>query len=472
MESQPRDVPAQAEAETHHVATPEQRVLDLGELSGVVGDPTGQREQAREKIRSQRKSARQAAIDRSGAAPGAHYFGWLYLAAWAVGTFPLFADPNHRLWFVPWIVMLAYGLLGHAKAEQTGTMFEFADSVYYLGFTLSVGALLASLDPFNPNVRPDAEKIFRLFGQALITTLFGVVGRTALQTFYRLPTETIEEVNQRLTAEARRYVEQLSELTTSMDRILTTQVRSTETQLVPQFATLENVLRMTVTDLTVVSGGAQVLKETVKEATSALGVMMGQYQARSRDITTSHDSMVNSAKQLSSAFSGASDLTVASVSQFSDAVEILDQQAKSVSSALERVATSLSSVTVDPTPLAGPIAAIGEAVREVGDATRAEATGLKAATKALLEEVERVQSAHSDLTRRDFTAALDRFAKQLDALSDATANQRTLTEGEVEMLQKQVTTTLAAARDVSAALEEITTIVLARLKELTGATRG
>jgi archaellum component FlaC len=426
VESQPKDVSGEPEAETHRVPTPERNVIDLGELSGVPGDSAGQRQQAREKILLQRKTARQAAVDRSGAAPGAHYFGWLYLAAWALGTFPLFADPNHRLWFIPWIVMLGYGLLGHAKAEQTGTMFEFADSVYYLGFTLSVGALLASLDPFNPAAKPDAERLFRLFGLALITTLFGVVGRTALQTFYRLPSETIEEVNQRLTAEARRYVERLSELTTSMDRILTTQVQVTEAKLIPQFATLENALRMTVTDLTVISGGAQALKETMTHATSALGVMTEQYQARSRDITASHDSIVDSANQLSSAFSGASDSTVASASQFSDAIEILDQQAKSVSSALEKVAADL----------------------------------------------ERIQSAHSDLTRRDFNAALDTFAQQLDGLSEATANQRRLTEGEVEMLQKQVTTTLAAARDVSAALEEITTLVLARLQQLTAATNG
>jgi hypothetical protein len=361
VESQPKDVPGEPEAGTHRVVTSEQPVLDLGELSGTIGDSSAQREQSREQVRALRRSAAQAAVDRSGAAPGAHYFGWLYLAAWALGTFPLFADPDHRLWFVPWIVMLGYGLLGHAKAEQTGTMFEFADSVYYLGFTLSVGALLASLDPFNPNAKPDAERLFRLFGLALITTLFGVVGRTALQTFYRLPSETIEEVNQRLTAEARRYVDRLSELTASMDRILTTQVQTTEAKLVPQFVTMENALRMTVADLTLVAGGAQALKETVKDATAALGAMTEQYQARGRDMTSAHDSLVTS---------------------------------------------------------------------------------------------------------------LETFAQQLDGLSDATANQRKLTEGELEVLQQQVMTTLAAARDVSAALEEITTLVLARLQQLTAATHG
>jgi hypothetical protein len=140
VESQPKDVPGEPEAATHRVVTSDQPFLDLGELSGPIGESTAQRDQAREKARAQRRSATQAAVDRSGAAPGAHYFGWLYLVAWALGTFPLFADPDHRLWFVPWIVMLGYGLLGHAKAEQTGTMFEFADSFYYLGFTLSVGA--------------------------------------------------------------------------------------------------------------------------------------------------------------------------------------------------------------------------------------------------------------------------------------------------------------------------------------------
>ena len=426
MESQPKDVPGESEPTAHGIAIPEQPVLDLGDLSGPPPDSSGGRQQARAKILSDRKTARQAAVDRSGAAEGAHYFGWLYLAAWAIGTFPLFADPNHRLWFIPWLVMIGYGLLGHAKAEQTGTMFEFADSVYYLGFTLSVGALLASLDPFNPNAKPDAERLFRLFGLALITTLFGVVGRTALQTFYRLPTETIEEVNQRLTAEARRYVDRLSELTTSMDRILTTQVQTTEAKLIPHFASLETALRATVSDLTVIAGAAQALKATVTDATSALDTMTAQYRARSSDITTSHDSIVSSANQLSSALSGASDSTVASVSQFSDAVDILDQQTKSVSSALNKITTDL----------------------------------------------ERAQSAHSNLMERDFTSALDTFAQQLDALSNATANQRKLTEGEVDMLQQQVTSTLAAARDVAAALEEITTVVLTRIQQLTAAGNG
>lgn len=375
MESRPKDFPAEPGAEPHSLALPDQPFLDLGDLSGPTPDSQTQRDQARDRIRAERKSARQAAIDRSGASPGAHFFGWLYLAAWAVGTFPLFADPGHRLWFVPWIVMLIYGVVGHGKAEQTGTMFEFADSVYYLGFTLSVGALLASLDPFNPNATPDAERLFRLFGLALITTLFGVVGRTALQTFYRLPSETIEEVNQRLTAEARRYVDRLSELTASMDRILTTQVQTTEAKLLPQFATMENALRTTVTDLTIVSAGAQALKATVTDATSALDVITEQYRARSTDLTKSQDSIVESSNQLSSALSGASDSTAASVS---------------------------------------------------------------------------------------------RFAQQLDSLSEATLKQRNLTEAEMEMLQNQITTTLAAARDVSAALEEITTIVLTRLKQLTG----
>jgi hypothetical protein len=422
VESLPKDVPGEPDTTPHSIATPEEPFLDLGDLSGPPPDSSTPRQQTRARIISERKSARQAAVDRSGAAEGAHYFGWLYLTAWAIGTFPLFADPNHRLWFIPWLVMIGYGLLGHAKAEQTGTMFEFADSVYYLGFTLSVGALLASLDPFNPAAKPDAERLFRLFGLALITTLFGVVGRTALQTFYRLPTETVEEVNQRLTAEARRYVDRLSELTASMDRILTTQVQSTEAKLVPQFATLENVLRMTVADLTVIAGGAQSLKATVSDATSSLEAMTAQYKARSSDITTSHDSIVSSANQLSSALSGASDSTVASVSQFSDAVEILDQQTKSVSSALKKITTDL----------------------------------------------ERAQSVHSDLMKRDFSSALEAFAQQLDALSDATANQRKLTEGEVEVLQKQVATTLATARDVSAAIDEITRVVLVRLQQLTG----
>src|ERR1043166_1999317 len=104
-------------------------------------------DEAREARATQHRAGQQATSNRSGAAPGASYFGSLYVGAAVVGVLPLFL--THGLWWLPWVIMVGYGFAGYSRAESTGTLFEFADSIYYLGFTFSVGALLASLDPFN-----------------------------------------------------------------------------------------------------------------------------------------------------------------------------------------------------------------------------------------------------------------------------------------------------------------------------------
>jgi methyl-accepting chemotaxis protein len=439
--------------------------LDFGDMGRPVDSSAGQN---RESLRAKRRTAEEVAFNRAGASHGALYFGWLYVVAWAVGTFPLFLDVgNTQLTIIPWAVMLLYGALGYKKAEQTGTMFEFADSIYYLGFTLSVGALLASLDPFHPGVRPDAEKLFPRFGLAMITTLFGVVGRTALQTFYRLPSETIEAINVRLTLEAGRYVERLTELTSAMDAILTTHVRSLEANVIPQFGVLTTALSTTVTHLERAADGTKTLGKSVGEATDSLTKMTAQYRGRVDDVVSSHDLVAKSAKELATALSGSADSANDSMTALVASVESLGSRTQLTVDALDRVAQGLSSVTIDPTPLKTPIETIGKALGDAATGARSEVRVLRVATAALLEEVNRVKATHDEITRRAFSTSLDLLSKELDELAASTSAQRKLTDTEVAMLQAHVTTALTASRDVSTALEEIASVTLKRLQRLT-----
>src|SRR5262249_4817920 len=75
-----------------------------------------------------------------------------YGVAVLTGIVPVFVSP--QLWFVPVLAMAGYFLYGYGVSREGGFVFEFADSLYYLGFTLSVGSLLASLEPFHAASRP------------------------------------------------------------------------------------------------------------------------------------------------------------------------------------------------------------------------------------------------------------------------------------------------------------------------------
>jgi DNA repair exonuclease SbcCD ATPase subunit len=130
---------------------------------------------------------------------------------WFVGAIPVFMDA--AFWPVPVVAMVVYLLFGRREAINHGEIYEFADSFYYLGFALSMSSLLASLEPFGSQATgPSPQEIMHRFGLGMFTTLLGVVGRTGLQLFHRLPQETLEATNQRLQEEAGLYLEALGQL--------------------------------------------------------------------------------------------------------------------------------------------------------------------------------------------------------------------------------------------------------------------
>src|SRR5438105_15330873 len=94
--------------------------------------------------------------------------GTAYLLAVFAGLVSVFVSRD--LWLIPLLAMTVYLAAGYAPALRSGFIFEFADSFYYLGFTLSVGSLLASLDPFHTKGVPDPTKVFHYFGLGLFTT--------------------------------------------------------------------------------------------------------------------------------------------------------------------------------------------------------------------------------------------------------------------------------------------------------------
>jgi len=142
-----------------------------------------------------------------------------YFVAVVGGLVPVFAAPE-GLWFVPSLAMAWYLTRGLGPAKAHGLTFEFADSFYYLGFTLSIGSLLASLHPFNPGTEINARQELRYFGLGMLSTLVGVVGRTVLQLYFRTVGESVADTNRQIQEVAHAFLAQLRDASAQVGNVI------------------------------------------------------------------------------------------------------------------------------------------------------------------------------------------------------------------------------------------------------------
>lgn len=154
-----------------------------------------------------------------------------YLSCAIIGGVAVAYSPD--LWIFPVVTMVFYFVYGHGRAAREGYVLEFADSVYYLGFTLTLMALFGSLEPFQWGQRDplDPDSVMHHFGLGLITTLLGVLGRTGLNMFYRTPTESLESIKRQITEEAGDYLETLQLLNGRARDVLSGTLGELETTL-------------------------------------------------------------------------------------------------------------------------------------------------------------------------------------------------------------------------------------------------
>jgi hypothetical protein len=159
-----------------------------------------------------------------------------YAVTVIVGLVPVFISAS--FWWIPVLAMLSFLATGYQEADSDGMVYEFADAFYYLGFTLSIGALLAALDPFHAGARPDAARMLHQFGLGMFTTLIGVTGRTVLQSYHRLPSETLESINRDIAEQGREYVNHLRQLNARTATLLADAVEEYEVRVVDPLSRL------------------------------------------------------------------------------------------------------------------------------------------------------------------------------------------------------------------------------------------
>ena len=85
---------------------------------------------------------------------------------------------------LPLAAMVLYILVFFACRRPAHLVEPFGDSLFHLGFLLTVTSLLVSLLPYAlESTSPSAEALLARFGVALATTLFGLVGRIYFRQF-------------------------------------------------------------------------------------------------------------------------------------------------------------------------------------------------------------------------------------------------------------------------------------------------
>ena len=93
-------------------------------------------------------------------------------------------DDPYYIWGVvlPVLCMLAYSFVGFIEENNEAVLEQFADSIYYLGFLLTLVALIVSLIVFS-EADYSLKGVGSRFGIALITTVIGLFLRILLTNF-------------------------------------------------------------------------------------------------------------------------------------------------------------------------------------------------------------------------------------------------------------------------------------------------
>ena len=111
-------------------------------------------------------------------------------------------ETNYAIWLML-IPMAFYILYGYQRAVMHRYMTEFADSVYYLGFSFTLISLLAAT--VFEKLSADPTKTITYFGMALATTIFGLLFRNYHLQFIDLNEDPLEKAKRDLEKEVSNF---------------------------------------------------------------------------------------------------------------------------------------------------------------------------------------------------------------------------------------------------------------------------
>lgn len=147
--------------------------------------------------------------------------------------------------------MILYGIWVNSAIKSEGNAEELADSFYYLGFMLTLTALISSIPNFSgQSSHSRAENIAQMFGLGLTTTVIGLGGKLLFSQFKEFGPRSIEEAQAVLTRnisalavqvfEASRYIQSSREQAATEVKNMAHTITQNFTYAVEQITTTVN----------------------------------------------------------------------------------------------------------------------------------------------------------------------------------------------------------------------------------------
>ncbi len=389
-----------------------------------------------------------------------------YALATVGGTLPVFLSPE-QLWWVPVMAMVVYLAFGLNAARKQGLTLEFSDSFYYLGFTLTIASLLASLKPFEGGADVQPKEVLKLFGLGLFTTLIGVVGRTVLQMFYRTPSENMEAINQQIEVVGAEYLSNLEAISSRSAEMLRSGLGTLERDLkatLSDVATSLTGLNGSLQDAVQRLGRVQVdtsgLQTAMNDMTGVVAASNAGFQAHIRRLQELGNELRTTGEASQTAIRGAQ-------TSIADAMGVLKQRADAAAVSIDHVATRLDAVQFQPEKMK----AVFESLSDVVDASTqqvvsklvgaAEASSnLSTTLQALSERVQGIDFRQMDTSMTSLVARIDGLAVALDR-----GTQRLSTDS-LGTLANVLQQTSEQARLMNAVLDEIVAAVRLKLEQI------
>jgi Sec-independent protein translocase protein TatA len=348
-----------------------------------------------------------------------------YAIAVLAGVVPVFISAG--FWWIPVVAMIGFFAAGYKQAVDDGMIYEFADAFYYLGFTLSIGALLAALDPFHASTRPNATIMLHQFGLGMLTTLIGVTGRTVLQSYHRLPSETLESVNRQIAEQGHEYLDHLQNLNSRTGALIAESVDGYQRRVVEPITRLGSALAQCIEAATQTLEQASALRKVAEQGASAIG------------LATSN--------------------TIESVGQ-------LNASAAAARTSVLDVSRHLGPLLQGPEGLPELASQVGRATRVMTDMVTTDVDRLKSSIVDLTDASSAVNESARKIDPTAIAKQLAALEESLTAVASTVSAQGRLASDQAQAVQAQLEMATKAAEQVNSALEEVASAVTMRLQQI------
>ena len=392
------------------------------------------------------------------------WFAAAYAVACLAGLVPVFL--SEQLWLFPLLAMGGYYYAAHIRARESEFIIEFADSFYYLGFTLSVGTLVAAIKPFSVDSIRDPEEVFHYFGLGMLTTLVGVVGRTTMQTFYRTPSESAEALNKQIAALSEEYVDNLVALRDKTVAALTLTTTAYEETLGPSFTSL----RLAAADSV----------RHAEDMTTVIDSVRTALDQSTAVLTKAHDTTAHTLKTLSdeqqrigTAFvrigdsaNQAAEATSKTRADLRSTVDALVAEAEKARLSMATFADSLTSVRVDPTALVAALNSLVSIAEQVGQSLGQEVKAVGATAQEYRAVTDGIRQVSGSLPVAEIQGVLTGLRESIDAVTQAVALNAKSTNENLAVSQLIVESARASAVSLNAALDEVAEAATLRLERI------